>query len=167
LFLFVNTVFFPLLFVFCFLVITLNRIISFAVSGSSSQYYTAPAPIVIHLTNLQDLLNSASYILDTSVPSAHAGWVQGAKSGTGMASFDGLTQYLDPMNPLDNGPTYVVSNQAVMPLTYGGTNYGKLFFVFFSLINMCNYEYGFLYMCVLTMHEVSIFFFFFLYFFLF
>jgi hypothetical protein len=83
----------------------------------------------INTTSLPFILSSAAYTLDTSaaVSTNHAGWVAGAVAGTGVASFDGSTQYLDPMNPLDNGPN-APTGQVTMPLKYGGSQYGKKLF---------------------------------------
>jgi hypothetical protein len=48
---------------------------------------------------------------------AHANFLSGAGTGTGIATFDGVNSYLDAEDLNDNGPKYVATNQATMPTT--------------------------------------------------
>jgi hypothetical protein len=98
--------------------------ISFPIRNDPLGIYIPAPDIFIEVLTPATIITTAAYVLDTSaiVTTGHAGFVHGIAPNTGMVSFDGNSQYLDPMNPLDNGPL-ANPTQATMPLTYGGDYY--------------------------------------------
>jgi hypothetical protein len=98
--------------------------VHFQTAGDGVNYYSAPDDFIIYQLTIDTLLASASYSLDTSQPvvTIDAGFTLGATPNTGYATLDGSAQFLNPLNPSDNGPLTPPS-QAVMPTVYGGTGY--------------------------------------------